>query len=57
MFSDPYYAAFVRAWGRRFANQMAGKQFITREEREEIDRIAREVLAEAVEEVKKEVAG
>jgi restriction endonuclease S subunit len=56
-FSDPYYAAFVRAWGRRFANQMAGKQFITGEEQEEVDRIAREVLAEAVEEVKKEVAG
>jgi len=53
-FSDPYYAAFVRAWGKRYAEQMAGKQSLTPKEQEEIDRIAREVLAEAVAEVEKE---
>ena len=25
-FSDPYYAAFVRAWGRRYSDLMAGEQ-------------------------------
>jgi hypothetical protein len=52
-FSDPYYAAFVRAWGRRYAALMAGEQFVTPEQRQEIDRIASEVLKEAVEEVEK----
>jgi hypothetical protein len=52
-FSDPYYAAFVRAWGRRYAALMAGKMFVTPEQRQEIDRIASEVLKEAVEEVEK----
>ena len=50
-FSDPYYAAFVRAWGRRHKALMAGKQFVTPEMQEEIDRIAADVLKEAVEEV------
>ncbi|MEI7911945.1 MAG: AAA family ATPase [Verrucomicrobiota bacterium] len=54
-FSDPYYAAFVRAWGRRYAEQMAGKEVLTRKDTEEIDRIAKEVLAEAVAEVEKEI--
>ena len=53
-FSDPYYAAFVRAWGRRYADQMAGKEILTKKETEEIDRIAKEVLAEAVAEVERE---
>jgi len=50
-FSDPYYAAFVRAWGRRYSELMAGEQFVTPEKRQEIDRIASEVLKEAVAEV------
>lgn len=53
-FSDPYYAAFVRAWGRRYADQMSGKEVLSKKDTEEIDRIAREVLAEAVAEVEKE---
>jgi hypothetical protein len=55
-FSDPYYAAFVRAWGRRYSELMAGEQSVTREKQQEIDRIATEVLKEAVAEVKNEVA-
>jgi hypothetical protein len=54
-FSDPYYAAFVRAWGRRYSELMAGQQFVTPEKRQEINRIASEVLKEAVAEVEKEV--
>lgn len=53
-FSDPYYAAFVRAWGRRHSELMEGQQFLTPEKRQEIDRIASEVLKEAVAEVDKE---
>jgi hypothetical protein len=54
-FSDPYYAAFVRAWGRRHSQLMAGQQFVTPEMLQEIDRIASEVLTEAVAVVEKEV--
>lgn len=54
-FSDPYYAAFVRAWGQRHGELMAGRKFLTAEKRQEIDRIASEVLKEAVAEVEKEV--
>jgi type I restriction enzyme S subunit len=54
-FSDPYYGAFVRAWGRRHSQLMAGQQFLTAEKRLEIDRIAIEVLKEAVAEVDKGV--
>ena len=53
-FSDPYYAAFVRAWGRRHSELMAGQQFQSTEERQEVDRIAQEVLEEAVSELDKE---
>jgi hypothetical protein len=53
-FSDPYYSAFVRAWGRRHGELMANKQFLTQEERREIDRVAAEVLTEAIAEVDKE---
>ncbi len=53
-FSDPYYAAFVRAWGRRYSQLMAGQTFVTADKRKEIDQIASEVLKEAVEEVEKE---
>jgi predicted ATPase len=55
-FSDPYYAAFMRAWGRRHSALMAGQQFLTLEKKQEIDRIASEVLKEAVAEVETEVA-
>jgi len=54
-FSDPYYAAFVRAWGRRHSQLIAGEQFLTPEKRQEIDRIASEVLKEAIAEVDKGV--
>lgn len=53
-FSDPYYAAFVRAWGRKYTEQMAGREVLTKKDTEEVDRIASEVLAEAVAEVEKE---
>lgn len=56
-FSDPYFAAFVRAWGRKHSELMAGEQFLTSEKREEIDRIASQVLKEAIEEVEREVPG
>jgi hypothetical protein len=55
-FSDPYYAAFVRAWGRRHSELMAGKQFLSVQERQEVDRVASEVLKEAIAEVEKETA-
>ena len=54
-FSDPYYAAFVRAWSRRHSDLMAGVQFLDPEQQEEIDRIAREVLEEAIAELQAEV--
>jgi restriction endonuclease S subunit/ABC-type cobalamin/Fe3+-siderophores transport system ATPase subunit len=54
-FSDPYYAAFVRAWGRRHSELMAGQRFLTPEKRREIDQIAQEVLKEAIAEVEKEI--
>lgn len=53
-FSDPYYAAFVRAWSRRFSEAMAGAQTLTDEKRKEIDGIAAQVLEEAIAEVDKE---
>lgn len=53
-FSDPYYAAFVRAWGRRHSELMAGVQFLSPEKQEEIDRIAREVLEESLAELQAE---
>ena len=56
-FSDPYYTAFVRAWGQRYSKLMAGQQFLTDAQRQEIKRVARDVLAEAVAEVEKEAAG
>lgn len=56
-FSDPYFAAFVRAWGRKHSELMAGEQFLTSEKREEIDRIASQVLKEAIEEMEREASG
>ena len=54
-FSDPYYAAFARAWGRKYGDLMAGQQFLSEAQREEIERVAREVLDEARAEVDKKV--
>ena len=56
-FSDPYYAAFVRAWGRRHSDLMAGLQFLSPEQQEEIDRISREVLEEAISQLQAEAVG
>jgi predicted ATPase len=53
-FSDPYYAAFVRAWGRRHSALVAGKQVLNAQEREDVDRVATEALKEAVAEIEKE---
>lgn len=55
-FSDPYYAAFIRAWSRRHSDLMAGIQFFSPEQREEVDQIAREVLEEVLAELQAEVA-
>src|ERR1700730_304470 len=43
-FSDPYYAAFVRAWGRKHSELMARQQFLSPEKQREVDTIAHEVL-------------
>jgi restriction endonuclease S subunit/energy-coupling factor transporter ATP-binding protein EcfA2 len=53
-FSDPYYAAFVRVWGTRHSDLMAGIQFISPEKKAEIDRISREILEEAISELQLE---
>ena len=54
-FSDPYYAAFIRAWSRRYSDLMAGVQFLNSDQQKEIDRIAREVLEESLAELQSEV--
>jgi restriction endonuclease S subunit/predicted ATPase len=53
-FSDPYYAAFIRAWSRRHSDLMAGVKFVNPEKQAEIDRIAREVLEESISELQAE---
>ncbi|MGB7311312.1 MAG: AAA family ATPase [Nodosilinea sp.] len=53
-FSDPYYAAFIRAWGQRYSDLMAGARFVSPEQKEEIDRISREVLEEVLAELQAE---
>jgi type I restriction enzyme S subunit len=53
-FSDPYYAAFIRAWGQRYSELMAGVRFLNPTKQEEIDRIARELLEETIAELQKE---
>jgi predicted ATP-binding protein involved in virulence len=53
-FSDPYYAAFIRAWSRRYSDLMAGDRFLSPKQQEEIDRISREVLEEAIAELQAE---
>ncbi|MEA2163077.1 MAG: hypothetical protein QOK37_1204 [Thermoanaerobaculia bacterium] len=54
-FSDPYYAAFVRAWGRRHTELMQGVRSLTPQKRQEIERVADEVLKEAAAEVENEL--
>jgi len=56
-FSDPYYAAFVRAWGRKHSELMADQQFLSLAQMEEIEHVADAVLEEARAEVEKEIAG
>ena len=53
-FSDPYYAAFVRAWGRGHSEVLAGQESVHSGQREEIDRIAQKVLSEALAELELE---
>ncbi|MBD2318686.1 restriction endonuclease subunit S [Phormidium tenue] len=53
-FSDPYYAAFIKAWGQRHRDFMAGVQFVNPEQQQEIDRIARQVLEEVLAELQSE---
>ncbi len=53
-FSDPYYAAFVRAWGQRHSELMAGVRFLNPSQQQEVDRIARDVLEEVMAELQAE---
>ena len=53
-FSDPYYAAFIKAWGQRHKDFMTGVQFVNPEQQQEIDRIARQVLEEVLAELQSE---
>ena len=53
-FSDPYYAAFIRAWSRRYSDLMAGERFISPEKQAEIDRIASDILKEVMAELQAE---
>jgi restriction endonuclease S subunit len=55
-FSDPYYAAFVRAWGRNYSELMAGQQNLSPAQMDEIERVADKILEEAKTEVEKKVA-
>jgi type I restriction enzyme S subunit len=55
-FSDPYYAAFIRAWSRRYSDLMSGTRFLSPDQREEVDQIAGEVLEEILAELQAEVA-
>jgi hypothetical protein len=56
-FSDPYYAAFIRAWSQRHNELMAGVRFLTPDQQQEVDRIAREVLEEVMLELQAEAVG
>jgi restriction endonuclease S subunit/predicted ATPase len=56
-FSDPYYAAFIRAWSQRHTELMSGIQFLNPSQKQEVDRIAREVLEEVMLELQAEVVG
>ena len=50
-FSDPYYSAFVRAWGRMYEHGIAAQRPLEAGEQEEVDRIAGEVLDQAMQEL------
>lgn len=54
-FSDPYYAAFARAWGKKHSELMSGARFLSSEQKEEIDRISRELLEESIAELEAEI--
>jgi restriction endonuclease S subunit/energy-coupling factor transporter ATP-binding protein EcfA2 len=56
-FSDPYYAAFIRAWSQRHNELMAGVRFLNPDQQQEVDRIAREVLEEVMLELQAEAVG
>jgi restriction endonuclease S subunit/energy-coupling factor transporter ATP-binding protein EcfA2 len=56
-FSDPYYAAFIRAWSQRHNELMAGVRFLNPAQQQEVDRIAREVLEEVMLELQAEAVG
>jgi restriction endonuclease S subunit/predicted ATPase len=56
-FSDPYYAAFIRAWSQRHNELMAGVRFLNPSQQQEVDRIAREVLEEVMLELQAEAVG
>ena len=47
-FSDPYYAAFVRAWGRMYDDRIAAQQPLEQRDQQEVDRIARQLLEEVI---------
>jgi predicted ATPase len=53
-FSDPYYAAFIRAWSRRYKSNFNGERFINPEEQKNIDRIASDILKEVMAELQAE---
>ena len=55
-FSDPYYAAFARAWGKRHTDLMAGARFLSLEQKEEIDQISSRLLEEAIAELEAEAS-
>ena len=55
-FSDPYYAAFARAWGKRHSDLMAGARFLSEEQKEEIDEISSRLLREAIAELEAEAS-
>lgn len=55
-FSDPYYAAFARAWGKRHSDLMAGARFLSLERKEEIDQISSRLLEEAIAELEAEAS-
>ena len=53
-FSDPYYAAFIRAWSHRYKSNFNGERFINPEEQKNIDRIASDILKEVMAELQAE---
>lgn len=50
-FSDPYYSAFVRAWGRMYEQGITARSPLEEGEQEEVDRIAQELLNQTMQEL------